>query len=377
MANEPLKKEVIKIIRLFFKEMKRGRCCKKNSIAKKSVRYRNSATHHANMNESNAQKYWWLAPKYFDELAARPAGLVIVESGLLILIAVTAVCGNVLVCGAMYSRRSLRTKTNHFTLCLAVSDILAATLSFPLSIAPLVKGDWIANINQYNVQHFACKFQATIGVSLASFSLHIMAVTAISRYFRVVRPGLYRKLFTNKSIYAFAAIDCIVILIMHIWPPLTGLARFTFDPRRCACFISFSDRLNSQAAALVYVAMNMLLPLFLMAFCYFRVFRVIRAHQNAVRPSLQNENGNLRTNAQETNTTRIVFVVFLGFLVCWIPIIMVNVLGYKLENPHLPRQPELIFTYCGALSSAVNPIIYGVMNRAFRKEFGRILHCFT
>ena len=330
------------------------------------------------MNASNEDKHWWLATKYFDELAARPVGQVAVESGLLILIAITAFGGNVLVCVSMYRNRALRTTTNLFTLCLAFSDVTNATVCLPLSIIPLIKGEWIVKINQYDVQHFACKLQATMAVTLNGFSLHIMAMTAVNRYFRVLRPGLFRKIFTKKSILTFAAVDLTVILIMIMWPSLAGAARYTFDPRRCNCFNTFNDVESSAIAAKVYIAANMGVPLCTMLFCYFRVFRAIRVHQRSIQPSLQTRGTtSLRTTVEEIKVTRIMFAVFLGFLCCWIPVIVVDTLSFQLENPHLPREPELIFTYCSALSSALNPLIYGVMNKTIRKEFVKILRCFV
>ena len=51
------------------------------------------------------ETYWWLAPKYFKQLASRPTYLLAIESGIMLLITVTAFVGNFLVfCSAAKSK---------------------------------------------------------------------------------------------------------------------------------------------------------------------------------------------------------------------------------------------------------------------------------
>ena len=327
------------------------------------------------MNSTTEEKYWWLAEKYFDQLRDRSRAQVALESGVLVLIATTALSGNALLLLAIIRNRSLRTTTNALILCLALSDIASAALHMPLSLIPLMTGRWITAINQYDVKHFACKLQATLVASLIAFSLHMMAATAVNRYTRVLKPDLCRKMFSKKSVAVFAVIDYVLMLVLFTWPSAAGSARYTFDPRRCSCFLTFYDVGASEIVARIYTAVNMGGSLVIMAYCYARVFREIRRHQRSVASSFQAPRLNARTNVEDVKATRVAFAVFLGFVGCWIPVVVLDTLSYQLTNPRLPREAELFLLYCSSLSSAINPIIYGFMNRAIRKEFGKMLRC--
>ena len=71
------------------------------------------------------ETYWWLAPKYFKELASRPTYLIAIESEIMLLITVTAFVGNFLICFALRRNPRLRTATNLLILVLAITDLLS------------------------------------------------------------------------------------------------------------------------------------------------------------------------------------------------------------------------------------------------------------
>ena len=71
------------------------------------------------------ETYWWLAPKYFKELASRPTYLIAIESEIMLLITVTAFVGNFLICFALRRNPRLRTVTILLILVLAITDLLS------------------------------------------------------------------------------------------------------------------------------------------------------------------------------------------------------------------------------------------------------------
>ncbi|XP_037796037.1 somatostatin receptor type 5-like [Penaeus monodon] len=71
-------------------------------------------------------------------------------------------------------------------------------------------------------------------------------------------------------------------------------------------------------------------------------------------------------------------VVVVLFVVCWAPILAVNVLkayavlpSYSPTLKHVVSAAELL-SYC---NSCVNPIVYGFMSRNFRESFRQVLCC--
>ncbi|KAL9964291.1 hypothetical protein ACROYT_G027912 [Oculina patagonica] len=102
---------------------------------------------------------------------------------------------------------------------------------------------------------------------------------------------------------------------------------------------------------------------------YHKVFRAIR-HQR-LKSSTQRR---VSTSVEEIRLAKLLFTVSLGFCLCWGPVMAVECIRF-IGVWTVPRQVYLISTYFGATSSAINVFIYGVMNKAFRVEFVKILCC--
>ena len=99
------------------------------------------------------ETYWWLAPKYFKELASRPKYLVVIESGVMLIITIAAFSGNFLICFALLRNPRLRTATNLLILTLAATDMLTACITLTVSTIILMKGRWIVDINPLDVRN--------------------------------------------------------------------------------------------------------------------------------------------------------------------------------------------------------------------------------
>ena len=132
----------------------------------------------------DAERQWEL----YRELQERAYGLVVLESGLMIVITILAVTGNSMVCWAVYRNQRLRTVTNIYVVTLAISDALLAVLSGPLTIVFLVTGEW-------RFSEAVCYFQGFFAFFCVFFSLLLMTATAVNRYYRVVKPHRYGQRF--------------------------------------------------------------------------------------------------------------------------------------------------------------------------------------
>ena len=93
----------------------------------------------------------------------------------------------------MLLNRRLRTIPNMFVASLAVSDFsIGALTSVPLGIPTLVTSHWPFN-------DATCQFQGYIVMALVAASVHTLALMAVNRYFRIVKPSKYRRYFTKKK----------------------------------------------------------------------------------------------------------------------------------------------------------------------------------
>ena len=107
----------------------------------------------------------------------------------------------------------------------------------------------------------------------------------------------------------------------------------------------------------------MYLPYFVIGFCYWKIYRVVRMHNANI--SWQS------ANVEHVKITKTLLVTIVGFAILWVPAHAVFV-AFLFEL-YVPHQLKFMVTFFVFTSSCVNPFIYGFMNRAFRHEFKKIL----
>lgn len=308
---------------------------------------------------------------YSELLLSRSAGQIGFESGSLLLINLTAMTGNLLIATAMYRNRRLQTATNMLILALAAVDTLMAAFCLPISLGVLVTGRWLYNHNTCWAQCFCIYFAAYS-------SLYTITLTALNRYVRVVKTQHFNKLFSTKAtLIKVVAVWIGISFILSIFF-LCGLIRANFSPAQAACVMFLNRKSTSKVltagTAFFIMFFFAILPTTVTLFCYVRVFRTVKEHFARVSPSLEQGNRNLEMNLVELKVTKTLFIVVIGFLLCWSPIFVVEILeGFFIDWWKLPRPVHMLWTYLGALSCALNPFIYGTTNKDFKKEFKDIV----
>jgi len=72
---------------------------------------------------------------------------------------------------------------------------------------------------------------------------------------------------------------------------------------------------------------------------------------------------------KEINITKSLFAAIVGFGLCWGLVAVIDPLDLHTENKMaIPRQVLLMYVHLAFGSSAINPVIYGIMRKAFRTE---------
>ena len=310
------------------------------------------------------------------QLKNRSTAVQIVESFFLLLINFTSFSGNLLLGISVIKNPNLRrTVPNMYIITLAVSDFLMSLLGIPFSLASLMTGKWPFN-------NFICQLQGFWILLMCAVSLQTLAVTAVNRYFRVVRSrGLYQKIFNMKK----TKITIAILWIMALFAPLPYVVaghEFFFHTGKVFCAHNAESLYEGYGAylVLVYVA----IPLIIIITCYTRVFIAVRKHNLNFRFRIrQRSTNNTRNNTsldssgvlsvEEVNVTYILLVVVISFLTCWTPVLIIDMIDFINGDWKLKRQVYVSYTCFGFASTALNPIIYGIMNRSIRAEYLRIL----
>jgi len=292
----------------------------------------------------------------------RSIGIIIIEVALSILIDTVALFGNVLVSLAVIRSPKLRTSTSMFILALAVADILTALICIPITCGILVSDDWINTSTLCHIQGFA-------NLTLALMSMATLALTALNRFFRVVKPAIYKRLFTKRNSLFLIGTVWFMIIAFYAVLLLSKTTHVRYEPSYAVCAVA-----HILAQTLVEFVC-VILAFLTIVVSYSLVFVRIRRHQLSMISSILGQGRDLNISVEEIKISNVLFMSVLGFAICWIPSLVIITMDRVAPDTTPPRSRTLLCTYLNYLSSALNPVIYGVMNRSFRAEYKRILFC--
>lgn len=295
------------------------------------------------------------------DLPKRREHEIYIETFSLLVINLAAFFGNLFVFLAVYRNQRLRTLANVFVIALSVSDIVIATCSMPFEVNTLYRGRWVFGIS-------VCFFQGFVMFNFAMASLGTLGIIAVSRYFCVVKPQKYVVLFNKKRILRYIAAVWFAALIGSVPPLFFKEGGYQFQPAKAECMYTFETNIAYTVfIECVYISM----PLTIIIICYAKVFITV-SRSNKVF-SHANNLQRLRANVEEAKVTKTLAAVMAGFAICWLPICIMDYIDAAHGEPTLPRRAYLTYGFLGYLSSAINPIIYGAMNKHFRREYKAII----
>ncbi|CAL8114018.1 unnamed protein product [Orchesella dallaii] len=319
-------------------------------------------------------------------------------------ITVWIVLSNSFVMLAVLCQRSMRTPPNVYLASLATADFLVGTLILPFNILQIVKNHWMFSEE-------LCKTWLTLDVTLSTLSIFHLIAIAVDRY-RAVSDGVTYVL--NRTIHdVMSVVICLWILCLWIsTPPVLGWGDWNDlklnEKFICDYSTTFGYVLHSAFGSFIF-------PMILMIVIYRKIFKKIKQKfiERATVPSIQNSldrelsetetSGDLlRTNRetkkvkrinnssrptsqiQEFMTKKIRFsltkerraartlgIIIGAFMICWVPFCIMYILRPKTGDP--PIVIYHLLTWLGYLNSAVNPIIYCIYSKDFKRAFNRLV----
>ena len=194
-------------------------------------------------------------------------------------------------------------------------------------------------------------------------------LTAVNRYFCVVKPQRYSIYFSRKKATLSIILVWLVMCVISFTVAFSSQFVYLWNPNVCMfCVITTSKASNVAYSCFGFLSIS------IVVYGYGSVYRVILRHNNAVAPSLQGANSSGAVRAQEIKSCRVLFATVFGFCTTWFPWIPLIILehGFNISIPSVALSIAMLST---SISTWINPVIYGVMNRAMRKEFQNILLC--
>ncbi|XP_032227516.2 melatonin receptor type 1B-B [Nematostella vectensis] len=299
------------------------------------------------------------------EMEARSTALVVIETSILLLITVSTLLGNLMVCWAVYNSKTLRTVANIYIIVLAICDILMGVLCMPLSLEVFITACFK---HGYNV----VQFQGFFSFFLSLASLQTMTATAVNRYLKIVKPEHHRKYCTMKATLITILVTFVLAGSGASLPLIGGFADYMFHYGKVFSYINYYTNTAAYIYTILLKIVYITVPTLISLFCYYKIFTTVKAHAADMESNRGAGRGGM--NVEEIRISKVLFATVLGFVLCWTPVAIIDMIDtfsdYSLVSP---RQIYLFYIYMGYGSSAINPWIYGILNKSFRREFLKLL----
>ncbi|XP_061594767.1 D(4) dopamine receptor-like isoform X1 [Cololabis saira] len=348
-----------------------------------------------------------------------------------ILLIVTVIGGNVLVCLSVYLEKALKTTTNYFIVSLAFSDLLLAVLVLPLFVyAEFQGGVWTLNMPM-------CDGLMAMDVMLCTASIFNLCAISVDRFIAVSIPLNYnRKHVDQRQLILLSATWLLAIAVAS--PIVFGINNVPGrDQSEC--------KLEDNNYVVYSSVCSFFIPCPIMVLLYFGIFRGLRHWEESRKAKLRSsieacrklqhaavataipplagtipgplpmplpriierdlaqsrmddtedyiqeipyprqyrENSvptvtfsqqqhikkRAKINNRERKAMKVLPVVVGCFLFCWTPFFVVHTMRALCMRCNIPPALMSTVTWLGYVNSALNPIIYTIFNTEFKKFF--------
>ena len=281
-----------------------------------------------------------------------------------LLLIITGVFGNMLVCIVVARRPKMRTVINLFICNLASSDLLLCIVGVPLTLISFLKSRWILGLA-------LCRISAMITGCMVFVSSLTLTVIAADRFCLVVYP------FMKPIDKMKCLVTTIIIWVVSVGFQLPiGIQTYVFDFRE---IVVNGDIKCMEFWNVIAYRKRYAIALFLIQFCYPLILVSIAHASIAIKlartnkPGMRRAETDHRENKKRQRMNKMLSSVVFVFAISWSPFNIYTLLQeYNFQSEH----EDLIFiiTYFLAISSAVvNPVLYAWLNDNFRKEFQKML----
>jgi hypothetical protein len=290
---------------------------------------------------------------------------------------IATVFGNVLVLAAIYYDSRLRTVTNYFVACLALSDILVACFSMSIRLLTFFELRRYGGVGGALNLH-VCRFLIWIDIFCEAASIYTLTVISVDRYFKISRPFQYREKITKTVA---------VVIIIAIWALaalLAGLGFVRFGDAEGVVLLPTTCNNNNKIFYTMAAVVAFFFPLLILILMYTLIFRIALYHfkkENAMTMVDPVSGKQLHYSAyKDLKATRTLFIVVNTFVICWGPFFVLFQIAQhqptvlqKLGNKTHTVLVVVFFTLLPYANSFFNPVIYACFDRIYRRSFRKIL----
>lgn len=277
----------------------------------------------------------------------------------MVILSVLGIMGNVFVLLVFCFHKKPCTVAEIYLSNLAAADLLL------LSCLPF----WAANVaNNFDWQFggLLCRL-VNAGIKMNTYSsIYFLVLVSADRYVALVHTMSHGRM--RRPLYA--KISCLAVwslgLILSVPTLNFRQVQYMAEYNVTACILNHPSHAVRLTCDIVLILVGFVVPLVVISYCTYHIICALHA-QHMERFNAENT---------ERKATFLVLAVLLAFLFCWVPfhlLTIVDVLfhlrvvgGCTLD--HALDICSQLFTYLAFSNSLLNPILYVIVGKNFRKK---------
>ncbi|CAM2101883.1 galanin receptor type 2 [Caretta caretta] len=268
--------------------------------------------------------------------------------------------GNSLVLAVLLRNGQVNNTTNLFILNLGVADLCFIVCCVPFQATIYTLEGWVFG-------PFLCKavhFFIYLTMYASSFTL---ATVSLDRYLAIRYPLHSRELRTPRN--ALTAI-CLIwgLSIIFSGPYLSYYQEFQMaNLTVCHPIWKISQRKIMDICTFIF---SYVIPVLILSLTYMRTIRYLWTSVDPIEDMSESKKA-------KRKVTRMIIIVAVLFCLCWLPhhlIILCVWFGYFPFN-HATYVLRILSHLISYSNSCVNPIVYALVSKHFRKGFKKIFNC--
>ncbi|XP_015687986.1 5-hydroxytryptamine receptor 2C [Protobothrops mucrosquamatus] len=327
---------------------------------------------------------------------------------LILVIIVLTIGGNILVIMAVSLEKKLQNATNYFLMSLAVADMLVGILVMPVSLITILY-DYA-----WPLPKQLCPIWISLDVLFSTASIMHLCAISLDRYVAIRNPIEHSRFNSRtKAIMKIAAVWTISMGI-SLPIPVIGLQ----DDSRL--FVNGSCVLNDENFVLIGSFVAFFIPLMIMVVAYCLTIQVLqkqaslflygeplkprRSSMSCLKkdPNVENlsmlqnheaashlnspvnkegvlfRKGTMQSINNERRASKVLGIVFFLFLIMWCPFFITNIMSVLCKDAcdkAVLRELLDVFVWVGYICSGVNPLVYTLFNKIYRRAFSNYIRC--
>lgn len=279
---------------------------------------------------------------------------------------ILGISGNLALIIIILKQKEMRNVTNILIVNLSFSDLLVAIMCLPFTFVYTLMDHWVFG-------EVMCKLNPFVQCVSITVSIFSLVLIAVERHQLIINPRGWRP--NNR--HAFVGIAVIWVLAMASSLPFLIYQVLSDEPFQDAIMIDYKDnyvcydQFPSDSHRLSYTTLLLVLqyfgPLGFIFICYFKIYIRLKRRNNMM--------DKMRDNKYRSSETKRINVMLLSivvaFAVCWLPLTIFNIVFDWNHQIIATCNHNLLFLLChltAMISTCVNPIFYGFLNKNFQRD---------